>query len=149
MLPAKISYLTGIAWAATVNFDRLGLSEIGCASDNLTIEEMQKLGGRAERYSFWNGYDLTQSTGAQKLFKELIAIRPRKVWFSPPCAPDSSTSRGSAHHRRKCEQDPDLTEKRARNQKIQLNLLGPGKARGYGRVRVLHRAARQLRLMAR
>ena len=110
------------AWVAAKSTGRLDLAELCCTADSMLVDEMRRLGGTAERYSFWNGYDLSRHDGATKLLDDLLVAMPRLVWASPPCGPDSNIQNFNAH-RRTPEQERNLANKRARNHKIQRNLL--------------------------
>ena len=77
------------AWRKATSYGKLDLAEVCCAADSVLTEEVQKAGGRANRYSDWNGYDLTKKKGAEKLYQDLLRDQPRHVFFAPPCGPES------------------------------------------------------------
>ncbi|CAK0841212.1 unnamed protein product [Prorocentrum cordatum] len=69
---------------AAETYGRLDLAEVACVSDSRLTHAMIEQGGKAERFSNWNGYDFSTRSGAEKLVKALRVKRPRRVWFSPP-----------------------------------------------------------------
>ncbi|CAK0860929.1 unnamed protein product, partial [Prorocentrum cordatum] len=77
--------MPGTAWEAAETYGRLDLAEVACVSDSRLTHAMIEQGGKAERFSNWNGYDFSTRSGAEKLVKVLRVKRPRRVWFSPPC----------------------------------------------------------------
>ncbi|CAK0814932.1 unnamed protein product, partial [Prorocentrum cordatum] len=77
--------MPGTAWEAAETYGRLDLAEVACVSDSRLTHAMIEQGGKAERFSNWNGYDFSTRSGAEKLVKALRVKRPRRVWFSPPC----------------------------------------------------------------
>ena len=76
-------------WTQTVRHNRLDFAEICCTADSQLSGEVISRGGTADRYSHWNGFYLTTRKGADALRDGLDATRPRWVWFSPACGPDS------------------------------------------------------------
>ena len=75
-------------------------------------------GGKAERFSMWNGFDLSTTGGTNRLIAELKRRRPRYLWFAPGCDPWSSINNLNAG-------DPDrearLRIKRAKSKRIFRN----------------------------
>ncbi|CAK0825145.1 unnamed protein product, partial [Prorocentrum cordatum] len=82
---AALGEMPGTAWEAAETCGRLDLAEVACVSDSRLTHAMIEQGGKAERFSNWNGYDFSTRSGAEKLVKALRVKRPRRVWFSPPC----------------------------------------------------------------
>ncbi|CAK0855319.1 unnamed protein product [Prorocentrum cordatum] len=82
---AALGEMPGTAWEAAETYGRLDLAEVACVSDSRLTHAMIEQGGKAERFSNWNGYDFSTRSGAEKLVKALRVKRPRRVWFSPPC----------------------------------------------------------------
>ncbi|CAK0794151.1 unnamed protein product [Prorocentrum cordatum] len=82
---AALGEIPGTAWEAAETYGRLDLAEVACVSDSRLTHAMIGQGGKAERFSDWNGYDFSTRSGAEKLVKALRVKRPRRVWFSPPC----------------------------------------------------------------
>ena len=76
-------------WTSAVRYNRVDFAEICCTADNQLAGEIITRGGTADRYSHWNGFDLTTHRGATSLRNRLEETQPRWVWFSPPCGPDS------------------------------------------------------------
>jgi len=60
------------AIAEAVKFGRLDLAEVCCSSDSKLTQQVLALGGTAERYSDWNGYNLVSRKGAQLLRDEIL-----------------------------------------------------------------------------
>jgi hypothetical protein len=46
---------------------------------------MVGMGGSADRCSNWNGYDFSKKAGAMKFIEHCDRVRPRHVWWAPPC----------------------------------------------------------------
>ena len=82
---ATLGDMPGTAWEAAETYGRLDLAEVACVSDSRLTNSVLDQGGKAERFSNWNGYDFSTRTGAEKLVRVLRDKRPRRVWFSPPC----------------------------------------------------------------
>ncbi|CAK0839863.1 unnamed protein product [Prorocentrum cordatum] len=82
---AALGEIPGTAWEAAETYGRLDLAEVACVSDSRLTHAMIGQGGKAKRFSDWNGYDFSTRSGAEKLVKALRVKRPRRVWFSPPC----------------------------------------------------------------
>ena len=49
------------------------------------LAEVERQGLRAQRCSWWNGYDLSTNAGLKKLLRMLEHERPSHVWFSTEC----------------------------------------------------------------
>ena len=47
------------SWTNAVRHSRVGLAEICCTADSQLAGKVISKGGTADRYSYWNGYDLT------------------------------------------------------------------------------------------
>ena len=107
-------------WTQTVRYNRLDFAEVCCTADSQLSGEVLSCGGSAHRYSHWNGFDLTTRKGAEALRDGLDATRPRWVWFSPPCGPDSPMQN---LNQRTEEQRHNLTWKKSRAHRIQRNIL--------------------------
>ena len=78
-----------VSWTNAVRYSRAGLAEACCTPDSQLAGEVISKGGTADRYSYWNGYDLTTRKGTDALRSKLESTRPRWIWMSPPCDPDS------------------------------------------------------------
>ena len=107
------------ALSAAVMHDRLHLAEVCCTSDSRLTNEVRSRGGRAERYSSWNGFDLTTKKGRDLLWCELQMTRPKVVWFSPPCGAESPPQN---INQRTPEQRATLHQKQTRSRRIQKNV---------------------------
>ena len=108
------------SWTKTVRYNRLDFAEVCCTADSLLSGEVLSRGGTAQRYSHWNGFDLTTQKGAEALKSDLDASRPRWVWFSPPCGPDSPMQN---LNQRTEEQREKLAWKKSRAHRIQKTVL--------------------------
>ena len=104
------------SWTKTVRYNRLDFAEVCCTADSQLSGEVLSRGGTAQRYSHWNGFDLTTQKGAEALKAGLDATRPRWVWFSPPCGPDSPMQN---LNQRTEEQREKLAWKKSRAHRIQ------------------------------
>ena len=78
-----------LSWTSAVRHGRVDLAEVCCTADSQLAGEVIIKGGTAHRYSHWNGYDLTTRKGTEALRSGLESTRPRWIWMSPPCGPDS------------------------------------------------------------
>ena len=107
--------LPGDSFMAAADYGRIDLAEVCCVSDSRLTSTVLRKGGTAKRYSNWNGFDFTTTVGATKLTNQLHVDRPKHVWFSPPCGPDSQIHNLSPV-------TEELTRKRARNRRIQRNV---------------------------
>ena len=70
------------SWTKTVRYNRLDFAEVCCTADSQLSGEVLSRGGTAQRYSHWNGFDLTTQKGAEALKAGLDATRPR--WVGSP-----------------------------------------------------------------
>ena len=109
-----------ISWTNAVRHSRVDLAEICCTADSQLAGEVISKGGTADRYSHWNGYDLTTRKGTDALRSKLESTRPRWIGMSPPCGPDSPMQN---LNQRTDTQMQRLEEKRSRAHRIQKNLL--------------------------
>ena len=106
-------------WHNATTYGRLDLAEVCCTADSELSHKVISAGGTAERYSHWNGYDLSTAAGTVKLKQDLDHRRPRVVWMSPPCGPDSPVQNAN----QKTEQQRwDLARKQHRAHRIQRNI---------------------------
>eukprot|EP00959_Pyramimonas_sp_CCMP1952_P013519 285250-Pyramimonas_sp.AAC.1 len=64
-----LNHMPKLAWDAAENYERLDLAEVACVADSRLSKAAMELGGKAERFSDWNGYDFSTRTGAEKLLK--------------------------------------------------------------------------------
>ena len=75
------------ALEATTRAGHCDLLEVATTRDSGLASRIEATGGTAYRASIWNDYDLTTTTGKDRL-KELVRqMQPRHLWFSPPCTP--------------------------------------------------------------
>ena len=65
---------------------KLDLLEVMCSNDSVLTEQVNRLGGSAQRFGLSEG-DLQQSCHRKKLFEILIRHTPEHLWYSPVCAP--------------------------------------------------------------
>ena len=107
-------------WTQAVRYNRLDFAEVCCTADSQLAGEVISRGGSADRYSHWNGFDLTTRKGAEALKAGLDNTRPRWVWFSPPCGPDSPMQNLNQWTE---EQRETLAWKKSRTHRIQRNVL--------------------------
>ena len=107
-------------WTQAVRYNRLDFAEVCCTADSQLAGEVIARGGSADRYSHWNGFDLTTRKGADALKTGLSTTRPRWVWFSPPCGPDSPMQNLNQQTE---EQRETLAWKKSRAHRIQRNVL--------------------------
>ena len=76
------SSLAGAAhrtWTSAIRYNRVDFAEISCAADSQQAGEIITRGGTADRYSHWNGFDLTTHRGATSLRDRLEETQPRWV----------------------------------------------------------------------
>ena len=109
-----------VSWTNAVRHSRVDLAEVCCTADSQLAGEVISKGGAADRYSYWNGYDLTIRKGTEALRSKLESTRPRWIWMSPPCGPDSPMQN---LNQRTDTQIQRLEEKRSRAHRIQKNLM--------------------------
>ena len=100
-------------------FGRLDLAEVCCSADSRLTDCVRKLGGTAERFSEWNGYNLITRRGALRLLEDLRRWRPRHVFFSLPCGPESPMQNANP---RTPSQVAELSRKRHRVHRIQRHI---------------------------
>ena len=72
-------------WMQATRYGRVDFAEICFSSDSLLNGRVTSLGGRAVQYSHWNGFDLTTNSGTEKMKEDLLQMRSRVVWMTPPC----------------------------------------------------------------
>ena len=65
-----------VSWTNAVRHSRVDLAEICCTADSQLAGEVISKGGTADRYSHWNGYDLTTRKGTDALRSKLESTRP-------------------------------------------------------------------------
>ena len=106
-------------WTEAVRHNRVDFAEVCCTADSQLAGEVIAEGGAAERYSHWNGFDLTTRKGSEPIRDGLESTRTRCVWLSPPCGPDSPMQN---LNQRTDEQSADLESKRSRSHRIQRNI---------------------------
>ncbi len=117
---ATVAFETAILepFQGLVNFGRLDLAEVCCTRVSKLTAMVNASGGKAERFSMWNGFDLSTTGGTNRLIAELKRRRPRYLWFAPGCDPWSSINNLNAG-------DPDrearLRIKRAKSKRIFRN----------------------------
>ena len=59
-------------------------AEVCCTSDSLLSGAVTSHGGRAVQYSHKHGFDLTTKTGTETLKGDLVEMKPRDAWQTPP-----------------------------------------------------------------
>ena len=64
---------------ALANFGRLDLTEICCTRESKLTDMVNAGGGTAERFSKWNGFDLSTTGGTNRLIAELKRKRPHHL----------------------------------------------------------------------
>ena len=65
---------------------RLDLLEVMCSGESELTKQMQRLGGKAQRFGRLQG-DLNTVEGRRRLFTILATQQPKHVWVSPECGP--------------------------------------------------------------
>ena len=78
-------------------------------------------GGTAQRYSHWNGYDLSTTIGTSSLMLAFAQAPARVYWFSPPCGPDSPIHNMNAN-RFTDDGRKEHEKKKSRAHRIQRNI---------------------------
>ena len=73
-----------------IKHHRMDLFEVCCPHDSGLSRAVAAEGGVAQRFSFWNGFDVATRNGTRRLLDEAKLKRPRHAWFSPPCDPWST-----------------------------------------------------------
>lgn len=71
--------------------NRMHLFEVFCSNQSRLVQQVEKLGGRAQRYSK-DRTDLMTPEGRAVLFQDLLEHEPMHVWLAPECGPWSSWS---------------------------------------------------------
>ncbi len=56
---------------ALASIGKLDLAEVCCTRESRLTQLVQEAGGKAERYSIWNGFDLSTEGGTNRLIAEL------------------------------------------------------------------------------
>ena len=103
--------------------NRLELMEIACEPDSLLASAVQARTGRSDaacRSSLWCGHDLATSAGLSRVLEQIRALKPKRVWVSPPCGPYSPLQNVN---QRTPAQVQDLKQKRATAQRIYESTL--------------------------
>ena len=75
------------------------LFELACAPDSVLTKQMQQITNRpssAQRFAYWNGYDIGTNTGVRAILVAIKKQRPEHVWISTECGPFSYVSRMQA-----------------------------------------------------
>ena len=65
---------------------RLDLLEVMCSEQSELTKQVQRLGGKAQRFGKVQG-DLKTTEGRNRLFNVMVTHRPRHLWYSPECGP--------------------------------------------------------------
>eukprot|EP00435_Cladocopium_sp_Y103_P013861 s2131_g3.t1 len=65
---------------------KLDLLEIMCSEQSELTKQVQRLGGRAQRFGKVQG-DLKTPEGRKRMFSVLVTQKPKHVWYSPECGP--------------------------------------------------------------
>ena len=68
------------------------LFELACAPDSVLTKQMQQITNRpssAQRFAYWNGYDIGTNTGVRAILVAIKKQRPEHVWISTECGPFS------------------------------------------------------------
>ena len=68
-----------VSWTNAVRHSRVDLADVCCTADSQLAGEVISKGGTADRYSYWNGFDLTTQKGAEALRSKLESTRPRWI----------------------------------------------------------------------
>ena len=107
-------------WASIFKIDRVDLLELCCPSDSPLSAAVASAGGTSERIGLHNGYNMATSTGFNRAMNTLKACRPRKLWISTPCGPNSPLQNAN---QRTDQQIRDLMHKRRVSKRIIANCL--------------------------
>ena len=102
---------------------RVELMEIACEPDSLLASAVQARTGRSDaacRSSLWCGHDLATPEGLSQVLEQILALRPKRVWISPPCGPYSPLQNVN---QRSPAQIRELKAKRATAQRIYESTL--------------------------
>ena len=95
-------------WLKAARYGRVDFAEVCCTSDSVLSGAVTSLGGHAVQYRRWNGFDLTEEAGTDKLKEDLLEKKPRVVWMSPPCTTQHSQQ----------------SQSRSRFHRVQMNIIG-------------------------
>lgn len=101
------------AFQGLISTGRPILFEVACGPDSVLTSKMQQMTGKTEsarRFAYWNGYDLSTSTGVRAVIAAIDRDDPLNVWLSLECGP---FSRMQNVNQRTPEQREVLKEKRA------------------------------------
>ena len=94
-------------WMKATRYGRVDFAEVCCTSDSLLSGAVTSLGGHAVQYSHWNGFDLTTKARTDKVKEDLLGVKPRIVWMTPPCTTQRSQQ----------------SQSRSRFHPVQMNIL--------------------------
>ena len=87
--------------SVATHYGRVDFADVCCTSDCLLTGAVTSLGGHAVQHSHWNGFDLTNKAGTDKLKEDLLEKKPLVVWMTPPGTTQRSqqSQSGSRFHR--------------------------------------------------
>ena len=118
-----VSEAKALAWRAErilpecmetlVQHGRPVLYEIACGPNSVLTEKVRAATGRedsAQRFAFWNGYDVSTSMGVRAIMSKIDKNRPEHVWLSLECGPFSKMQNVNQRNERQVE---ELKQKRA------------------------------------
>ena len=116
---ATLDTAAATAWNECERWGREDFAEVCCEQDSILTKCVIAEGGKASRYSWWNGYDFEKFSDVKRCLADIKAKKTRKVWIAPPCGPDSPMQN---INQRTPEQRHDLSVKQARAHRIQRNM---------------------------
>ena len=96
-----------------VHYERPILFELACGPNSRLTDEMRRQTKRessAQRLSFWNGFDFTNSKSVRSAIDKIDKERPTHVWMSFECGPYSVMQNAN---QRTASQKEELQQKRA------------------------------------
>ncbi len=119
---AVVGFEAGLLEAPTAlpTCNTLDLAVACCTKQSPLMDEAIRLGGSAERFSVWNGYDLPTTSCTNRLITALEIRKPRRLWFPPPCDPWTSAQNTNASNEEAMAQ---LKKRRRKSKRIFNNSI--------------------------
>ena len=119
----SVSEAKALAWRAErflpecmeslVQCRRPVLYEIACGPNSVLTEKVRAMSGRedaAQRFAYWNGYDVSTSLGVRSIVSQIDKNRPGHVWLSLECGPFSKMQNVNQRNEKQIK---DLKQKRS------------------------------------
>ena len=95
------------AMNSLTNVRRPRLFEVACSPSSILTHTMQKSTGvetSAERFFFFNGFDLGTGAGVRGVLRAIRQKKPEHVWFALECGPFSRMQNLNRRTPKQCEE---------------------------------------------